>query len=112
MSEACVHNFNPNWLIIRYFELKYVCVFYYYEGWVPVDSCNQQYCWHASVVDYDARAALVLRANGEDEALLEIASVPLTELMEQTLELIGTNVNGNPYGECYCCILCNVMNSL
>ncbi|NP_001187302.1 uncharacterized protein C12orf29 homolog [Ictalurus punctatus] len=67
-------------------------------GWVPVDSCNQQYCWHASVVDYDARAALVLRPNGEDEALLEIASVPLTELMEQALELIGTNVNGNPYG--------------
>ncbi|XP_060784408.1 RNA ligase 1 isoform X2 [Neoarius graeffei] len=66
-------------------------------GWVPVDGFNKQYCWHASVVDYDARTALVLRPNGQDEALLEITSVPLTELMEQTLELVGTNVNGNPY---------------
>ncbi|KAI5105533.1 hypothetical protein C0J45_5205 [Silurus meridionalis] len=67
-------------------------------GWVPVEDFNKQYCWHASVVDYRARAALVLRPNSEDEDLLEIACVPLTELMEQTLELIGTNVNGNPYG--------------
>ncbi|XP_062856157.1 RNA ligase 1 [Trichomycterus rosablanca] len=67
-------------------------------GWVPVDNSNKQYCWHASVVDHDAAAALVLRPHKEDETLLEIASVPLAELIEQTLELIGTNVNGNPYG--------------
>ncbi|KAF5897956.1 hypothetical protein DAT39_012319 [Clarias magur] len=67
-------------------------------GWVPVDTSNKQYCWHASVVDHDAREALVLRPSGEDQDLLEIVSVPLSELMEQTLELIGTNVNGNPYG--------------
>ncbi|XP_047658201.1 uncharacterized protein C12orf29 homolog isoform X2 [Tachysurus fulvidraco] len=68
------------------------------KGWIPVDRSNKQYCWHASVVDYDARQALVLRPSDEDEAVLEMVSVPLSELMEQTLELIGTNVNGNPYG--------------
>lgn len=66
-----------------------------------MDKCNKQYCWHASVVDYDTRQALVLRPSDEDEAVLEMVSVPLSELMEQTLELIGTNVNGNPYGEPY-----------
>lgn len=70
-----------------------------------MDNSNKQYCWHASVVDYNARAALVLRPGSEDDALLEIISVPLAELMEQTLELIGTNVNGNPYGERHCCVL-------
>ncbi|XP_030641004.1 RNA ligase 1 [Chanos chanos] len=66
-------------------------------GWVPVDNENKQYCWHASVVNYEAGEALVLRPHPEDEDLLEIINVPLSELMEQTLELIGTNVNGNPY---------------
>lgn len=51
------------------------------------------------MVDHDAAVALVLRPHKDDEALLEIASVPLPELIEQTLELIGTNVNGNPYGK-------------
>uniref|UniRef100_A0A8B9J4H1 RNA ligase 1 n=1 Tax=Astyanax mexicanus TaxID=7994 RepID=A0A8B9J4H1_ASTMX len=67
-------------------------------GWVPVEKNNKQYCWHASVVNYDTGLALVLRPHPEDEGLLEIASVPLSELLEQTLELIGTNINGNPYG--------------
>lgn len=86
-------------LLIQYFEPKGLFLFVYFEGWVPVDKFNKQYCWHASVVDYDTREALVLRPSDGDEAVLEIASVPLTELMEQTLELIGTNVNGNPYGQ-------------
>lgn len=59
---------------------------------------NKQYCWHSSVVDHEVGSALVLRPNADDEDLLEIAAVPLAELLEQTLELIGTNVNGNPYG--------------
>uniref|UniRef100_A0AAQ5X232 RNA ligase 1 n=1 Tax=Amphiprion ocellaris TaxID=80972 RepID=A0AAQ5X232_AMPOC len=67
-------------------------------GWVPVDKDNKQYCWHSSVVDYDVGAALVLRPSSDDENRLEIAAVPLADLQEQTLELIGTNVNGNPYG--------------
>lgn len=61
---------------------------------------NKQYCWHSSVVDYDAGIALVLRPSAENEDLLEITMVPLADLLEQTLELIGTNVNGNPYGKC------------
>ncbi|XP_029909725.1 RNA ligase 1 isoform X1 [Myripristis murdjan] len=67
-------------------------------GWVPVEKDNKQYCWHASVVDHDAAVALVLRPSAEEEDMLEIVTVQLAELMEQTLELIGTNVNGNPYG--------------
>lgn len=67
-------------------------------GWVPVEKDNKQYCWHSSVVDYEVGVVLVLRPTGEDEDMLEIAAVPLAELLEQTLELIGTNVNGNPYG--------------
>ncbi|KAM9377153.1 RNA ligase 1 [Pholidichthys leucotaenia] len=65
-------------------------------GWVPVEKDNKQYCWHSAVVDYKVRAALILRPCSED--MLEIAAVPLADLQEQTLELIGTNVNGNPYG--------------
>ncbi|XP_046889737.1 uncharacterized protein C12orf29 homolog [Hypomesus transpacificus] len=67
-------------------------------GWVPVEKDNKQYCWHSSVVDHDAGVALVLRVIAENEDLLEITMVPLADLLEQTLELIGTNVNGNPYG--------------
>ncbi|CAB1322783.1 unnamed protein product [Coregonus sp. 'balchen'] len=67
-------------------------------GWVPVEKDNKQYCWHSSVVDYDAGVALVLRPSAENEDLLEITMIPLADLLEQTLELIGTNVNGNPYG--------------
>lgn len=50
------------------------------------------------MVDYEVGAALVLRPISDDEGMLEIAAVPLADLLEQTLELIGTNVNGNPYG--------------
>ncbi|KAA8590360.1 hypothetical protein FQN60_014294 [Etheostoma spectabile] len=68
------------------------------SGWVPVEKDNKQYCWHSSVVDDGVGAALVLRPSSDDEDMLEIAAVPLADLLEQTLELIGTNVNGNPYG--------------
>lgn len=68
-------------------------------GWVPVEKSNKQYCWHASAVDYEARAALVLRPSAGDENMLEITAVPLDDLQEQTLELIGTNVNANPYSK-------------
>ena len=82
---------------------------------------NKQYCWHSSVVDHDAGVALVLRVIAENEDLLEITMVPLADLLEQTLELIGTNVNGNPYGDyksstmspaihLYTLILANVYN--
>lgn len=63
-----------------------------------METDNKQYCWHSSVLDYEVGAALVLRPSADDEDVLEIAAAPLTDLLEQTLELIGTNVNGNPYG--------------
>ena len=52
---------------------------------------------HSSVVNYDVGAAIVLRPSSEEADLLEIALVPLADLLGQTLELIGDNVNGNPY---------------
>uniref|UniRef100_A0A8D0GU61 RNA ligase 1 n=1 Tax=Sphenodon punctatus TaxID=8508 RepID=A0A8D0GU61_SPHPU len=67
-------------------------------GWVPVEKNNKQYCWHASVVDYEAKLALVLKHHADKLGLLEISPVPLSDLLEQTLELIGTNINANPYG--------------
>ncbi|XP_057413593.1 uncharacterized protein C12orf29 homolog isoform X5 [Balaenoptera acutorostrata] len=68
------------------------------KGWVPVEKNNKQYCWHSSVVNYEFEIALVLRHHSDDPGLLEISAVPLSDLLEQTLELIGTNINGNPYG--------------
>ncbi|ELK02547.1 uncharacterized protein C12orf29 homolog [Pteropus alecto] len=67
-------------------------------GWVPVEKNNKQYCWHSSVVNYEFEIALVLKHHPDDSGLLEISAVPLSDLLEQTLELIGTNINGNPYG--------------
>ncbi|XP_035193662.1 uncharacterized protein C12orf29 homolog, partial [Oxyura jamaicensis] len=66
-------------------------------GWVPVEKNSKQYCWHSSAVNYEAEIALVLKHHA-DPGLLEISPVPLSELLEQTLELIGTNINANPYG--------------
>ncbi|MFT7799700.1 uncharacterized protein C12orf29 homolog isoform X1 [Arapaima gigas] len=67
-------------------------------GWVPVEKNNKQYCWHSSVVNYEAGVALVLKPHVDDWELLEISAIPLSELLDQTLELIGTNISGNPYG--------------
>lgn len=67
-------------------------------SWVPVEKNSKQYCWHSSVVSYEFGIALVLRHHPDDPGVLEISAVPLSELLEQTLELIGTNINGNPYG--------------
>ncbi|XP_064898181.1 RNA ligase 1 isoform X2 [Columba livia] len=66
-------------------------------GWVPVEKNSKQYCWHSSVINYEAEIALVLKHHA-DPGLLEISPVPLSEILEQTLELIGTNINANPYG--------------
>ncbi|XP_061438660.1 RNA ligase 1-like isoform X2 [Rhineura floridana] len=67
-------------------------------GWVPVEKNSKQYCWHSSVVDYELELALILKNHNEEPGLLEISLVPLSDLSEQTLELIGTNINANPYG--------------
>ena len=69
-------------------------------GWVPIDPQSKQYCWHLTVVDLELGIGLVLQPDGADtcdDASLCIRAVPLADLLECTLELIGTNVNANPY---------------
>uniref|UniRef100_A0A8C5QP51 RNA ligase 1 n=1 Tax=Leptobrachium leishanense TaxID=445787 RepID=A0A8C5QP51_9ANUR len=66
-------------------------------GWVPVEY-QKQYCWHSCVVNYEAGVALVLKPREEESGSLEVCTVYLADLLEQTLELVGTNINGNPYG--------------
>lgn len=66
-------------------------------GWVPISPASRQYCWHLSAVDLQNGLALVLREiPGTDNLFLE--AKPLSELEGHTAELIGTNINGNPYG--------------
>ncbi|MEE6480259.1 hypothetical protein FKM82_012519 [Ascaphus truei] len=67
------------------------------NGHMP-ENGNKQYCWHSRAVNYERGVAIVLRPNAEDPGCLEICLVSLSEILEQTLELIGTNINGNPYG--------------
>lgn len=67
-------------------------------GWVPVEKGSKQYCWHSSVINYEAGVALALKPRDEDPDILEISLIQLCDLLEQTLELIGTNINANPYG--------------
>ncbi|KAM3926997.1 RNA ligase 1 [Leptodactylus fuscus] len=67
-------------------------------GWVPVEYGNKQYCWHSCAVNYALGVAIILKPRTEDPGSLEISLVHLSDLLEQTLELIGTNINGNPYG--------------
>ena len=49
-------------------------------------------------MNYEFGIALVLRHHPDDPGVLEISVAPLSDLLEQTLEPIGTNINGNPYG--------------
>ncbi len=48
-------------------------------------------------MDIDAGLALVLQTSEEENCVLEITAVPLAQLLGSTLELIGTNINANPY---------------
>lgn len=66
---------------------------------MPVEKNSKLYCWHSSAVDYEYELALILKHHAEEPDLLEICPVPLIEITEQTLELIGTNINANPYGK-------------
>ncbi|XP_046364856.2 uncharacterized protein C12orf29 homolog [Haliotis rufescens] len=63
-------------------------------GWVPVDPNQRQHLWHLSSVDLTKGLGLVLRQTAEG---LCIDCVALIELLGNTVELIGTNINGNPY---------------
>ncbi|XP_077994905.1 RNA ligase 1-like [Glandiceps talaboti] len=67
-------------------------------GWVPLDENNRQYCWHNSTVQLDNGLAIILRPQCQDSHHFEVTIVPLSMLLEETLELIGSNINANPYG--------------
>lgn len=66
-------------------------------GWVPISPSSRQYCWHLSAVDLENGVALVLRESQGSEVLF-LEAIPLSDLEGKTAELIGTNINGNPYG--------------
>jgi len=66
-------------------------------GWVPIDPKSRMHCWHLTAVDLeDPGVALVLQPQNNSSAL-EITLQQLAELDNCTLELIGTNINANPY---------------
>jgi hypothetical protein len=67
-------------------------------GWVPVDPKSRQHLWHLAVVDLDVGLGLFMLPDPDDSEKLLITMSPLQEYIGSTLELIGTNVNGNPYG--------------
>jgi len=67
------------------------------QGWVPIDPKSRTHCWHLTAVDLeDPEVALVLQPQS-DSSGIEITLRKLSDLDNCTLELIGTNVNGNPY---------------
>ncbi|XP_053384932.1 uncharacterized protein C12orf29 homolog [Mercenaria mercenaria] len=66
-------------------------------GWVPVSPSSRQQCWHLSAVDLNLGLALVLREIDDSDELC-IDCLHMSELEGHTAELIGTNINGNPYG--------------
>ncbi|XP_050409791.2 uncharacterized protein C12orf29 homolog [Patella vulgata] len=66
-------------------------------GWVPVDVKSRQHCWHLTSVDLQQGLAVVLRETDDNKELV-IDCVLLETLLGHTAELIGTMVNGNPYG--------------
>jgi len=63
-------------------------------GWVPISTDSKQYCWHHAVVEHD-NLLLLQPLNGDE---LEITDLPFNQLQGGTYELIGTNINANPYG--------------
>ncbi|XP_035678444.1 uncharacterized protein C12orf29 homolog [Branchiostoma floridae] len=68
-------------------------------GWVPVLKDSRSHCWHLASTDLDKGVALLLQRKKDDcNKTLEVSTVRLEELLGQTLELVGTNVNANPYG--------------
>ncbi|KAM8802605.1 RNA ligase 1 isoform 2-T2 [Rhynchonycteris naso] len=65
------------------------------ECWIPAKEIEQL---NGNPVPDENGHIPVLKHHADDPGLLEISAVPLADLLEQTLELIGTNINGNPYG--------------
>ncbi|GFR75670.1 chromosome 12 open reading frame 29 [Elysia marginata] len=67
-------------------------------GWVPVEAKSRQHCWHLSAVSLENGLALVLRESPDYIGELVLEAEPLSNLVGQTCELVGSNINGNPYG--------------
>ena len=65
-------------------------------GWVPVLENTGTHKYHASAVNYGTNKVLLLKETDDGEDL-EIALVPLANLLGRTVELIGSKINGNPY---------------
>ena len=66
-------------------------------GWVPVDPSLRMHVWHLSVVDLNRGEGLFL-SEEQPGGPMKIHRVKLEDLLGKTFELIGTNVNANPYG--------------
>ncbi|CAH1793714.1 unnamed protein product [Owenia fusiformis] len=64
-------------------------------GWVPIDPTLRTHLWHLSVVDLEKGLCITLQSKDDH---FEITFKWLSDFLGQTLELIGTNVNANPYG--------------
>ena len=67
-------------------------------GWVPIEQKSKQYVWHLSSVDLDLGLGLILREDVERSHDLVVEVKELADMLGHTAELIGTNVNANPYG--------------
>ena len=66
-------------------------------GWVPIDPSLRTHLWHLSVVDLKRGEGLFLK--DKPKGKLQISIEKLENFLGKTFELIGTNVNANPYGK-------------
>jgi len=66
-------------------------------GWVPVDPKSRTHCWHVTAVELEEPGVALVLQPQSDCSGLEITLRQLSDLNNCTLELIGTNVNANPY---------------
>ena len=67
-------------------------------GWVPVDPSARTHIWHLSAVDLICGRFVCLNEKAGDESLVARIEY-LDDYLGKTFELIGTKVNGNPYGK-------------
>ena len=74
-------------------------------GWVPIDPSLRTHLWHLSVVDLKRGEGLFLK-NNKLKGKLQISIEKLENFIGKTFELIGTNVNANPYGKSFDIIRC------
>ena len=67
-------------------------------GWVPIDTSLRMHLWHLSVVDFNLGIGVFLHySNTNSDLCVRIDS--LENYLGKTLELIGSNINANPYGK-------------